>query len=155
MPTTPAIPAATGLSAATNGDETELLVSLDETTWTAVAEIDELPDLPAGEQSTYETTHMKSAAFKEFKKNKRREGTETEITGNYVIGGAAETTLLAMEAAGGSLAYQIVLKQGAEVWRATGRALFYNLQRSNPMEEKRRFTITAKWVTGMTLAKDA
>lgn len=152
---TPAIPAAAGLSGVTNGDETELFVSLDETSWTPVAEVDDLPDLPGGEQSTYETTHMKSGLFKEYKKNKRRDGTETEITGNYVMGSDAETTLKAMEAAGGSLAYQIVLKQGAEVWRATGRALFSNLQRSNPMEEKRRFTITAKWVTGMTLAKDA
>jgi len=155
MPTTSAIPAATALSAATNGDETELFVSLDEAAWTAVAEIDDLPDLPSGEQSLYETTHMKSGAFKEWKKNKRRDGTEIDISGNYVIGGAAETTLLAMEAAGGSLAYQIVLKQGAETWRATGRGIFSNLMRTNPAEEKRRFTITMKPVTAMTLAKDA
>lgn len=152
---TPPIPAAETLSDATNGDETELFVSLDEATWTSVGEVDDLPDLPSGEQSTYETTHMKSGLFKEFKKNRRRDGTETEITGNYVIGGESENTLVAMEDAPGSLAYQIVLKQGAETWRATGRALFHSLQRSNPMEEKRRFTITAKWVTGMTLAKDA
>ena len=154
MPT-PAIPAATALSSATSGDETELFVSLDETAWTPVAEIDELPDLPSGEQSLYETTHMKSGLFKEWKKNKRRDGSEIEISGNYTIGGGSETTLLAMEAAGGSLAYQIVLKQGAEVWRATGRGLFSSLKRTNPMEEKRRFTITMKPVTPMTLAKDA
>lgn len=151
----PPIPAATTLSAATNGDETELFVSLDETTWVPVAEIDDLPDLPSGEQSMYETTHMKSGLFKEWKKNKRRDGVESEIAGNYTIGSTSEATLLAMEAAGGSIAYQIVLKQGAEVWRATGRALFHSLKRSNPMEEKRRFTITAKWVTGMALVKDA
>jgi len=152
---TPAIPAATALSKATNGDETELFVSLDESSWTAVAELDDFPDLPSGEQSLYESTHMKSGLFKEWKKNKRRDGVESEISGNYVIGSAAETTLVAMEEAGGSLAYQIVLKQGAETWRGTGRALFSSLRRSNPMEEKRRFTITAKWVTPLTLAKDA
>ena len=151
----PPIPAATALSAATNGDETELFVSLDETTWTAVAEIDELPDLPSGEQTLYETTHMKSGLFKEWKKNKRRDGVETEISGNYVIGSDSEETLEAMENAGGSLAYQIVLKQGAETYRGTGRAIFSSLQRTNPMEAKRRFTITAKWVTPLTLTKDA
>jgi hypothetical protein len=151
----PPIPAATELSSATNGDETELFVSLDETTWTGELEIDELPDLPSGEQSLYETTHMKSGLFKEWKKNKRRDGSEIEISGNYVIGSTGEATLLAMEAAGGSLAYQIVLKQNAETWRATGRGLFSSLKRTNPMEEKRRFTITMKPVTPMTLAKDA
>lgn len=155
MAATPPIPAATSLSDATNGDETELLVSLDEASWIEVAEIDDMPELPGGEQSNYETSHMKSGLFKEFKKNKRREGTETEITGNYVIGGAAEETLEAMENAPGTLAYQIVLRQGDETWRATGRALFYNLMRSNPADEKRRFTITAKWMTPMTLTKDA
>lgn len=151
----PPIPAATTLSAATNGDETELFVSLDETTWTSVGEVDDLPDLPSGAQTLYETTHMKSGGFKEWKKNKRRDGNETEISGNYTIGSDGEETLEAMENAGGSLGYQIVLKQGAETWRATGRAIFSSLQRSNPMEEKRRFTITAKWVTAMTVAKDA
>lgn len=151
----PAIPAATALSAATSGDETSFFVSLDEAAWTEVAEIDDLPDLPSGEQSTYETTHMKSGLFKEHKKNKRRDGTETQITGNYVIGSSAEETLQAIENAPASIAYQIVLKQGAETWRGTGRALFSNFTKSNPVEEKRRFGITAKWVTPMTLVKDA
>lgn len=151
----PPIPAAATLSAATNGDETQLFVSLDEQAWTEVAELDELPDLPAGEQSMYETTHMKSGVFQEYKKNKRRDGTEIDISGNYVIGSDAEETLDAMEASTGSLAYQIVLKQGPETWRGTGRGLFHTLRKTNPMGEKRRFTISMKPVTAMTLAKDA
>src|SRR3546814_2389300 len=71
-----------------------LYVSLDGTTWTEVAELDDddgLTDLPSGDQTTYETTHMGSSDFKEFKKNARREGTETDITGNYELGSTNET----------------------------------------------------------------
>src|SRR3546814_3905710 len=79
-PTT-TVPDTATLSAATSGDGTKLYVSLDGTTWTEVAELDDddgLTDLPSGDQTTYETTHMGSGDFKEFKKNARREGTETD-----------------------------------------------------------------------------
>src|SRR3546814_7468631 len=88
------LPDTATLSAATSGDGTKLYVSLDGTTWTEVAELDDddgLTDLPSGDQTTYETTHMGSGDFKEFKKNARREGTETDITGNYELGSTNET----------------------------------------------------------------
>lgn len=143
----PTVPAATALSSATNGDETQFFVSLDESAWVEVAELTDLGELPSGVQTLYETTHMKSGAFKEWKKNKRRDGDESDITFNYTINGTSETTLLAMEAATASLAYYILLKQGASTFYMTGRAIFSSLKRTNPMEEKRTATITAKWVT--------
>src|SRR3546814_6969116 len=87
---------------------------------------------------------MGSGDFKEFKKNARREGTETDITGNYELGSTNETTLEALDDSTASVPYNIVLKQGADVYDAVGTALFYNLRRSNPGAEVRQFTITAK-----------
>src|SRR3546814_20684222 len=87
-PTT-TVPDTATLSAATSGDGTKLYVSLDGTTWTEVAELDDddgLTDLPSGDQTTYETTHMGSGEFKELKQNARRQGTETDITGNSGLG---------------------------------------------------------------------
>lgn len=152
----PPVPAAPTLSEATSGDETQLYLDVG-AGWVEVAELDPddgLNDLPSGEQSTYETTHMKSGTFKEFKKNKRREGAETQIKGNLVFGSASETTLQAAEDSADAIPYLIVLKQGDEVWQGTGFALFYDLKRSNPGGDVRQFTITAKWVTEMTLTQE-
>ena len=154
----PDVPEAPTLSEATSGDETEFYVALDGATWVKIGELDPengLNDLPSGEQSTYETTHMNSGKFKEFKKNKRVEGTETEISGNLVLGSEDLDTLRAIEQANGSIPYLIVLKQNADIYDATGNALFYSLKLSNPGTEVRQFTITAKWVTEMTLTKRA
>lgn len=148
-----AIPPADDLSNATNGDETELYFNFGNA-WVSAGEITDLPDLPSGEQSTYETTHMKSGKFKEFKKNKRIEGAETEIQGNYsLVDGLA--TLEQAEESVGSVAYLIVLKEGAKTFYATGRALFYSLRKSNPKDATRQFTITAKWNGPMTISDAA
>ena len=152
----PPVPTAPTLSEATSGDETLLYVSLDGTTWIEIAELDDedgLTDLPSGEQTTYETTHMASGRFKEWKKNKRVDGTETDITGNLVFGSESLETLQAIEASGESVQYLIELKQGEEIWDGTGSALFYSLRLSNPGADVRQFTITAKWVTEMTLTE--
>src|SRR3546814_14413674 len=111
-PTT-TVPDTATLSAATSGDGTKLYVSLDGTTWTEVAELDDddgLTDLPSGDQTTYETTHMGSGDFKEFKKNARREGTETDITGNYEMGSTNETTQEALDDSRASVQYTNVLR---------------------------------------------
>lgn len=144
------VPAAATLSNATSGDETELYFHFGEG-WVSAGQITDLPDLPGGEQSTYETTHMKSGRFKEFKKNKRIEGTETEIQGNYSIADGL-ANLEKAEDAVGAVPYLIVLREADKTFYATGRALFYSLRRSNPMEEARQFTISAKWVTKMEIS---
>lgn len=154
----PPVPSAPVLSEATSGDETRFYVSLDGTAWVEIAELDSedgLTDLPSGEQSTYETTHMNSGKFKEFKKNKRVEGTETDITGNLVFGSESLDTLRAIEESGEAVQYLIELPQNDEIWHATGSALFYSLRLSNPGAEVRQFTITAKWVSEMILTEEA
>lgn len=145
-----AVPVAAALSNATSGDETELYLHFG-ASWVSAGEITDLPDLPGGEQSTYETTHMKTGKFKEFKKNKRIEGTETEIQGNYSLADGL-ANLEQAEASVAAVPYLIVLREAEKTFYATGRALFYSLRRSNPMEEARQFTITAKWVTQMTIS---
>lgn len=154
----PPVPAAPTLSEATSGDETRFYVSLNGTAWVEIAELDAedgLTDLPSGEQTTYETTHMGSGRFKEFKKNKRVEGTETDITGNLVFGSESLTTLRAIEDRVDAVQYLIILPQGDGIWHATGSALFHSLRLSNPGAEVRQFTITAKWVSEMTLTEEA
>lgn len=154
----PSVPAAPTLSAATSGDGTRFYVNLSGTDWTEIGELDDedgLTDLPSGEQTTYETTHMNSGLFKEWKKNRRVDGTETNIMGNLVFGSDALNTLREIEMRVDSVPYLIQMQQGEETWYATGNALFYSLRLSNPGTEVRQFTITAKWVTEMALTQDA
>ncbi len=142
------------LSAVTSGDETRFFVKLpDASKFVEIGEITNVPEFPSGTQSTYKTTHMQSGEFEETKKNKRREGNEAEITGNYIIGGAAEATLVAMEDSVNALEYVIVTPQSPKVWGLRGFALFMNLQRTNPPTEARQFTISAKWVTKATVTE--
>lgn len=156
----PAIPAADQLSAATSGDETKLFVSLDGQAWTEIGEITDMPDLPSGQQSTYETTHMSSGKFKEFKKNKRIEGSETDIEGNLTlvddtVADAPLAVLRTIEERVDAVPVRIDLKQGGDTFHVTSVALFYTLRLSNPMEDVRKFTITAKWVADYTITKAA
>src|SRR3546814_17688423 len=90
---------------------------------------------------------MGSGECKEIKKNARREGTETDITGNYELGSTNETTLEALDDSTASVPYTIVLKQGADVYDAVGTALFYNLRRSNPGAQVRPLPINANWTS--------
>lgn len=133
------------LSEVETGDETQLFLDVGDGL-VEVAEITDLPTLPSGTQTTFNTTHMKSGKYQEFKKNKRREGDEVDITGNYIIGSEAEATLLKAEDSRAAVAYRIVAMQGDEVWHFEGYALFMSFKRGNPMDDRRQFTITAKWV---------
>lgn len=147
-------PIAPDLSEVDTGDLSELWIDIGDGL-VEVAEITDIPELPSGAQSTFETTHMKSGRFKEFKKNARKEGNEVAITGNYILGSDAEDILLAAEDARGALPYRIVAHQGEDVYHIDGYALFMNLQRSNPMDDRRQFTISAKWVFDATQTKAA
>ena len=106
------------LSNATNGDETQLFLKIAEN-FVEVAEVTELADLPSGTQSTYEMTHMKSGRFKEFKKNRRIDGTETDITGNYSLADGL-AALEAAEASVGAIEYKIVLVEGDDIYDGVG-----------------------------------
>lgn len=109
-----------------------------------VAEILEVSDLPSGSRELYETTHMKSVDFKEFKKQPLKEGVEITIRGNYVLGSTSADTLQAAEDADGALPYKIVTPQDGDNYEFTGNALFYGLRRLNPMDDRRTFEITMK-----------
>lgn len=157
----PAVPAAPAFSKATNGDGTLFYVKVSGSAWQAVAELDDedgLTDLPSGTQSLYETTHMGSGGYKEFKKHFRREGAETTITGNFVLDATAGSTMSILDGANDAtdpIPYLVVLKQGAETWYMTGYALFYDLARTNPGSDVRQFSITAKWVGSATVTKES
>lgn len=142
MATTPPAPV---LSEVETGDETQLFLDVG-AGLKEVAELTDLPTLPSGTQTTFNTTHMKSGKYQEFKKNKRREGDEVDITGNYIIGSESETLLLAAEESRAAVKYRIIAKQGDETWFFEGYALFMSFKRGNPMDDRRQFTITAKWV---------
>jgi hypothetical protein len=154
----PAVPAAPAFSKATSGDGTLLSLKVTGTAWQAVAELDDedgLTDLPSRTQETYETTHMGSGSFKEFKKLFRGEGTETTITGNFVLGGDSVAVLEGARDSTDPVPYLITLKQGAETWYMVGFALFYDLAYTNPGADVRQFSITAKWVSAPVLTKEA
>lgn len=151
----PPVPAMPDLSKATNGDETELYLSIDGEPWERVAETVEVDELPGGEQGTYETTHMTSGKFKEFKKLKRIEGVEIEVSGNYVMGSETSDLLKLAEESLEAVGVLFVLKQGDKTFDLTGPALCYSLKRSNPADATRRFTMTMKPVGEFVLTERA
>ena len=153
----PAVPAAPAFSKATSGDGTMLSLKVTGNAWPAVAELDDedgLTDLPSRTQETYDTTHMGSGPFKEMKKLYRGEGTETTITGNYVLGGDSVAVIEGARDSLEPVAYLITLKQGAETWYMVGWALFYDLAYTNPGAEVRQFSITAKWMSVPVITKE-
>lgn len=109
-----------------------------------VAEIDDIPELPSGDTSLYDTSSFDSVEYREFKKLPLKEGVDITITGNYVIGSTGESTLEAAEAASGPLPYEIHAPQDDEVYIFSGTALFYNLRFANPGDQKRTFSIVMK-----------
>jgi hypothetical protein len=128
----------------TTGHGSELWVKIGSAPLVKVAEIDEIPEEPNFTTTLYDTTSFDSQNVKDFKKHPLKEGAELTISGNRVLGSAAATTLAAMEASSDPLDYKIVLPQGADVFEATGKAVFYNYKKTNPGAEKRRFMITMK-----------
>ncbi len=139
------------LSAVETGNLTELWIDVG-AGLVEVGEITDLPDLPSFTQTNYEATHMKSGKVKEFKKNMRQEGDEITIVGNYVIGSAADTTLRAAVDSVGALSTEIRTPQGTQTATFAFYALYMSLKHSNPMEDRRTFTITLKPVSFPTEA---
>ncbi len=136
------------------GNETRLFLTLAGVE-VEVAEILDLPELPAFETELYKTTHMTTGSIETHKKKPRKEGAEVTITGNYVIASQSETHLRAADAAPGPIPYRIEVKQGATTYDHEGEALFYNLKLMNPMEDRRTFAITSKWQTADTRTAQA
>jgi len=140
------------LSAVETGDRTELWLDVG-AGLVEVAEIIELPELPSGTRGTYKTTHMKSGSFEEFKKLTRKEGNAFTITGNAILGSAANTTLKAAEDADGAIEYRIITHQGADIYHVEGSALLMNYKVLNPAEDRRTFEISMQPVDEATVAE--
>ena len=140
------------LSAVETGDRTELWLDVGEGL-VEVAEIVDLPELPSGSRGTYKTTHMKSGSFEEFKKLTRKEGNTFTITGNAILGSAANTTLKAADDADDAIEYRIATYQGADVYHVEGAALFMNYKVTNPADDRRMFEISMQPVDEPTVAE--
>lgn len=120
-----------------------------------VAEIDDIPELPSGERGLYETTSFDTTDYKEFKKEPLKEGVEITITGNYVINSTADGILQDADDSEDAIPYRIVLKEGATTYYCEGSALFYNLKRMNPKDQKRTFSIVLKPVAAADIDQAA
>lgn len=132
------------LSEVTTGDQSELYIDIGAGP-VKVAEIDDIPELPtSSERELYETTSMDTVEFKEWKKQRLKDGTPITITGNYVIGSDSDTTLQTADDDEEALPYRIVLVQGDDIFHCEGTGLFYGFKRMNPKDSKRTFEITLK-----------
>lgn len=117
-----------------------------------VAEIDDIPELPTGnDRELYETSSFDTVEYKEWKKQPLKDGVPITITGNYAINSPSDATLEAADDADGALPYRIVLKQDDDEYEVTGTALFYGLKRKNPKDSKRTFEITLKPVDAASI----
>lgn len=112
-----------------------------------VAEIDDLPELPSLSTALYDVSSFDTVEVREWKKQPLKDGATITIAGNYVIGSTAAATLEAADVSEVAIPYRIVMKQGADLYEATGSALFYDLRYMNPGDSKRRFNITMKPTT--------
>jgi predicted secreted protein len=132
------------LSKATHGHGTQLWIDLG-AGLVRVAEIDDIPELPTGnERELYETSNFDTVGYKEFKKLPLKDGVPVTIMGNYVINSASDALLQQADDEQEALPYRIVLTEGTDVFNCEGTALFYNLKRMNPKDAKRTFEITLK-----------
>lgn len=119
----------------------------------AVAEIDDIPELPTGnDRELYETTSNDTVEYKEWKKAPLKDGVPITIIGNYVINSTSDATLEAADDAEGALPYRIEITQGDDTFEVEGTALFYGLKRKNPKDSKRTFEITLKPVDAAAIA---
>lgn len=141
------------LSKTTHGHGSELWINTG-SVLTKVAEVDDIPELPtSSERELYETSNFDTAEYKEWKKLPLKDGTPITIRGNYVINSAADTLLQQADDAEGALPYEIILKEGADTYKVTGTALFYNFKRMNPKDAKRTFEITMKPVDAAAITE--
>lgn len=132
-------------SKTTHGHGSELWIKIPGGNLTKVAEIDDIPEVPgASETELYETSSFDTQGLKEFKKLPLRDGVPITIRGNYVINSASDALLQDADDEEGACEFKVVLKEGADVFKVTGSALFYNLKRMNPKDAKRTFEITMK-----------
>lgn len=115
-----------------------------------VAEVIDLPELPSGARDLYETTHMQSGPFKEYKKTPRKDGETVTITGNAVLGSTTETTCAAAQDADGAVPYKLVVKQDDLAVTFEGYCLVLSHKISNPMADRRTFEMSVKWVNAPT-----
>ncbi|MGL5447899.1 MAG: hypothetical protein ACRDBL_11375 [Rhabdaerophilum sp.] len=132
------------LSKTTHGHGSELWINTG-TGLTKVGQVDDIPELPTGnERELYETSNFDTEEFKEWKKLPLKDGVPVTIRGNYVINSASDALLQAADDSQEPLVYRIVLKEGADVYHVDGTGLFYNLKRMNPKDAKRTFEIMLK-----------
>jgi len=131
------------ISDVTTGHGSELYIH-NGTNLEKVAEVDDIPELPSGEQELYEVSHLGTTGYREWKKQPLRDGVPVTLTGNYVIASASDALLQSADDAEGPLAYKIVIPQGEDSYEVTGTALFYGFRRMNAKDAKRTFQITMK-----------
>ncbi len=127
------------------GDLSELWLG-NPVTLAQVGEAIEIPELPSGTRGTFETTHLQSGSYKEFKKLRRKEGEEVTITGNALLGSTTDTLLRAAEARRDGVPYKIVVFENDDEYEITGTALVMNYKVTNPPEDRRTFEVTLKWL---------
>jgi len=143
------------LSNATTGHGSELFINLG-AGLVKVAEVDDIPELPTStERELYETSNFDTVEYREWKKLPLKDGVAITITGNYVINSASDGILQQADDAEGALPYQLVLRQGGDVFEADGEGLFYNLKRMNPKDGKRTFSIMLKPVSSVAIEEQA
>lgn len=119
----------------------------------AVAEIDDIPELPtSSDRELYETTSFDSVEYKEFKKHPLKDGVPITITGNYVINSASDAALQAADDDENALSYEIEIPQGDDSFIVSGTGLFYGFKRMNSKDAKRTFEITLKPVDAAAIA---
>ena len=139
------------LSPTTHGHGSELEIDVG-AGLVKVAEVDDIPELPtSNERELYETSSFDTTGYKEWKKLPLKDGVPITIQGNYTINSSSDGLLQSADDAEGALPYRIVLKQGSDTFEVTGNALFYNLKRMNPANEKRKFEITLKPVDAASI----
>ncbi len=127
------------------GDRSELWLG-NPTTLAQVLEAIEIPELPSGTRDTFETTHLKSGSFKEFKKLPRKTGETVTVTGNALLGSATDTLLRAAELRRDGSPYKIVLFEGDDEYEVTGTALVLSYKVTNPAEDRRTFEVQLMWL---------
>lgn len=106
----------------------------------------EQPDLPSFTRELLNTTHFKTpGGFMTYMGSPLKDGTESSVVMNLELGSV--TDLLCRDALleGDARAYKIVCALPEGTWEVTGNLVVTGYQRTNPMTDLRKATLTVKW----------
>lgn len=112
-----------------------------------LANITDFPDMPSFTSDLLDTTNYKTTGgFMTYIGAPLKDGAESDIVMNLVLGSASDLACRAAQADGKTRPWKMILTTSTVgTWEASGNLIVRNYVRTNPMTDIRKATLTVKW----------